>query len=175
MEEKKEQVDTQEETAKQETAELSSEEIAQLAEKAQKADEYMDKFLRVSAEFDNFRKRTAREKETLFSDGQAACVTEFLPLLDSMEHALTASGDTSDEDSIKQGVEMIGKQLAEILKTLSVEEIPAEGEQFDPELHNAVMHIEDEQTDSNTIVEQFQKGYTMKGRVLRHSMVKVAN
>ena len=83
--------------------------------------------------------------------------------------------EEADADGIKKGLEMISKQLEDILKALSIEAIPAVGEEFDPELHNAVMHIDDETTDTNTVVEEFQKGYRMDGKVLRHSMVKVAN
>lgn len=153
----------------------SEEDIEKLKEEAALAAEYKDKFLRVSAEFDNFRKRTVKEKETLYSDGRASAVAEFLPLADNMARALEAVSAESDRDSIAEGMEKIAKQLSDILKSLSVEEIAAVGEQFDPELHNAVMHIEDEEKDNNTVVEEFQKGYTLNGKVIRHSMVSVAN
>ena len=161
----------------EETAEetVSGEDIEKLKEEAEKAEEYKDKFLRVSAEFDNFRKRTVKEKESLYSDGKASAVAEFLPLADNMERALEAISADSDRDSIAEGMEKIAKQLSDILKSLSVEEIAAVGEQFDPELHNAVMHIEDDEKDNNTVVEEFQKGYVMNGKVIRHSMVSVAN
>ena len=161
----------------EETAEETEEEvdIEQLREEAAKAEEYKDKFLRVSAEFDNFRKRTVKEKETLYSDGRASAVAEFLPLADNMDRALEALSSDTDSTSLAEGIEKIAKQLTDILKSLSVEEISAVGEKFDPELHNAVMHIEDEEKENNTVVEEFQKGYTMNGKVLRHSMVSVAN
>ncbi|MBQ7718701.1 MAG: nucleotide exchange factor GrpE [Clostridia bacterium] len=161
----------------EETAEETAEEAEneQLKEALKKAEEYKDKFLRVSAEFDNFRKRTVKEKETLYSDGKASAVAEFLPLADNMERALEAVSAESDRDSLAEGLEKIAKQLSDILKSLSVEEIAAVGEQFDPELHNAVMHIEDDEKENNTIVEEFQKGYTLNGKVIRHSMVSVAN
>lgn len=170
MEENKEK--DLEETAAQTTDEVD---IEKLREEAGKAEEYKDKFLRVSAEFDNFRKRTVKEKETLYSDGRASAVTEFLPLADNMERALEAISSDGEKNAVSEGMEKIFKQLEDILKSLGVEEIPAAGEQFDPEFHNAVMHIEDGEKDANTVVEVFQKGYTMNGKVLRHSMVSVAN
>ncbi len=136
--------------------------------------EYQDKLLRLTAEFDNFRKRTQKEKETLFSDGRADCVNTFLPLVDNMDRFLEAAMEEEDSP-LRQGLEKVVKQLGDILKTLKVEEIPAVGEKFDPNLHNAVMHVEDEAFGEATIVEQFQKGYTIDGKVLRFSMVKVAN
>ncbi len=137
--------------------------------------EYKDKLLRLTAEFDNFRKRTAKEKETLFSDGRADCVLEFLPFVDNMERFMEAMQEEAEDSPLRQGLEKVVKQLSEILKSLTVEEIPAVGEKFDPNVHNAVMHVEDDSVDEATVVEQFQKGYTMGGKVLRFSMVKVAN
>jgi len=137
--------------------------------------EYKDRLLRLTAEFDNFRKRTAKEKETLFSDGRADCVQEFLPLIDNLERFMEAAQDEPEDSSLRQGLEKVMKQLSEILKNLKVEAIPAVGEKFNPNVHNAVMHIEDETVDDETVVEEFQKGYTIGGKVLRFSMVKVAN
>lgn len=136
---------------------------------------YKDKLLRLTAEFDNFRKRTLKEKETLFSDGRADCVQAFLPLVDNMERFMEASMDEPEDSPLRQGLEKVMKQLEDILKSLKVEAIPAVGEKFDPNVHNAVMHIEDSTIDDETIVEEFQKGYTIDGKVLRFSMVKVAN
>lgn len=136
---------------------------------------YKDKLLRLTAEFDNFRKRTLKEKETLFSDGRADCVQAFLPFVDNMERFMEASMDEPEDSPLRQGLEKVMKQLEDILKSLKVEEIPAVGEKFDPNVHNAVMHIEDSTIDDETIIEEFQKGYTIDGKVLRFSMVKVAN
>lgn len=173
MEENKEKL-TEEETA--ETATPEAEEVLSEAEAAQKlADEFKDKFLRVSAEYENFRKRTQKEKDALYSDGKAACAQAFLPLADNMDRAIEAAKAEDSESPIVKGMEMIYRQFEDILKSLSVEAIDAVGQQFDPEVHNAVMHIEDEETEPNTIVEEFQKGYKMGDKVLRHSMVKVAN
>lgn len=156
-----------------ETAETAVPESTPSAEEA--VAEYKDKLLRLTAEFDNFRKRTAKEKETLFSDGRADCVMEFLPFVDNMERFMEAMQEEAEDSPLRQGLEKVVKQLSEILKSLTVEEIPAVGEKFDPNLHNAVMHVEDDKVDEATVVEQFQKGYTMGGKVLRFSMVKVAN
>lgn len=149
--------------------------IDEIEELKKTVDEYKDKLLRLTAEFDNFRKRTSKEKETLFSDGMAECATQFLPLVDNMARCTEAFNGESEDSPLKKGVELIAKQLDEIVKALNIEEIPAVGEEFDPNFHNAVMHVEDETIDTSTITEEFQKGYTMSGRVLRYSMVKVAN
>ena len=174
MEENKENLTEEKETASPETEE-AAEEVSPLDEAQKLADEFKDKFLRVSAEYENFRKRTQKEKESLYADGKAACAQSFLPLADNMDRALEAAKAEDAENPIVKGMEMIFRQFEDILKSLSIEAIPAVGEQFDPEFHNAVMHIEDEETDANTIVEEFQKGYKMGDKVLRHSMVKVAN
>ena len=136
---------------------------------------YKDKLLRLTAEFDNFRKRTAKEKETLFSDGRADAVMAFLPLVDNLQRFSEAVVEEPEDSPMRQGVDKITKQLQDILKGLTVTEIPAVGEKFDPAVHNAVMHIEDETIDDETIVEEFQKGYKFGDKVLRFSMVKVAN
>lgn len=177
MEENKEKIEeTAEEIKEPECEEKEAEkEEDELSLALKAAAEYKDKFLRVSAEYDNFRKRTQKEKESLFADGKAACAASLLPLADNMDRALKAAVEDTGADGILEGLKMISKQLSEIFKSLSIEEIPAKGEQFNPELHNAVMHIEDETVDDNTIVEEFQKGYIMDGKVIRHSMVKVAN
>lgn len=160
----------------EEEKKIETEEVQEVEPTAQEAvAEYKDKLLRLTAEFDNFRKRTAKEKETLFSDGRADCVLEFLPFVDNMERFMEAMQEEAEDSPLRQGLEKVVKQLSDILKSLTVEEIPAVGEKFDPNLHNAVMHIEDDKVDEATVVEQFQKGYTMGGKVLRFSMVKVAN
>ncbi len=131
-----------------------------------------DKYRRMLAEYDNFRKRNARERESLYQDAAANTVAAMLPVLDNLERALQT--ETADE-AFKKGVELTVKQYYECLEKLRVKEIPALGEQFDPALHNAVMHVEQEGVDDNTVVEVFQKGFEMNGRVIRHAMVKVAN
>ncbi len=139
--------------------------------KAELADT-QDKYRRMLAEYDNFRKRSARERESLYADASADTVAGLLPVLDNLERALQT--ETADE-AYKKGVEITLKQFYECLEKLHVKEIPAEGEQFDPAVHNAVMHVDQEGVDDNTVVEVFQKGFQMNGRVIRHAMVKVAN
>lgn len=135
-------------------------------------EECKDKHLRLAAEYDNYRKRTARERESLYGDATAATVSAFLSVYDNLERALAS--ETQDE-AYRKGVEMIYTQLCETMTKLKVEEINPQGEKFDPNLHNAVMHIEDEAFEENTVAEVFQKGFKIGERVIRHAMVKVAN
>lgn len=130
-----------------------------------------DKYLRLVAEYDNYRKRTAKEKEAIYPEAKVSIISSFLPVLDNLERALATAGD----DPVYEGVKMISKQFTETLKAAGVEEIPALGEKFDPDFHNAVMHVDDENFGENEIVEEFQKGYKMGERIIRYSMVKVAN
>ena len=131
-----------------------------------------EKYLRLAAEYDNFRKRTAKEKEAIWNDAKADAALAFLPVYDNLERALKQ--ETADE-AYKKGVEMTMTQLKTVLEKLGVEEIPAQGESFDPNVHNAVMHMEDEALGENTVVEVFQAGFKMGEKVIRHAMVKVAN
>ncbi|WP_125152568.1 nucleotide exchange factor GrpE [Clostridium rectalis] len=130
-----------------------------------------DRLTRVTAEYDNYRKRTAKEKEGIYSDACEDVLKEMLPVLDNLERALLADGTMED---IKKGVEMTVKQFYDALENLKVEEISTE-EGFDPNFHNAVMHIEDESYDVNQVAEVFQKGFKRGEKVIRFSMVKVAN
>lgn len=161
-----------EEEAVEETAPKKSElEIAN-----EKISELNDKYLRLYAEYDNFRKRTLREKEARYGDAVIDAAAAILPIGDNLERALASEVSSEDAKKLKEGVEMVMKQFNETLEKLEVKPIKALGEQFDPNLHNAVMHIEDETIDDNTVVEEFMKGYEYKdGRVVRYSMVKVAN
>ena len=136
--------------------------------------ELNDKLLRVMAEFDNFKKRSAKEKEDLFTLVVCDMVAGFLPVLDNLDRAVNAGSKTEDR-GLLDGVKMVQKQFNDTLTALGVEEIKSVGEKFNPELHNAVMHVEDSEADANIIVEEFMKGYIYKGRVIRHSMVKSAN
>ena len=131
-----------------------------------------DQLLRLAAEFDNFRRRTGKEKEGLWGDATAAAVTAFLPVYDNLERAMKQ--ETADE-AYKKGVAMTMTGLQDVLVKLGVETIPALGETFDPNLHNAVMHVEDGNAGENTIVEVFQQGFRLGEKVLRFAMVKVAN
>ena len=131
-----------------------------------------DKYLRLAAEYDNFRKRSAKEKESAWADSKASTAAAFLPVYDNLERALNAP--CSDE-AYQKGVEMTMNQLKEVLGKLGIEEIPALGEKFDPNCHNAVMHVDDESVEENTIVEVFQTGFRSGEKIVRFSMVKVAN
>ena len=144
-----------------------------LAAAEAKAKENFDKYLRQVAEFDNYRRRTTAEKASMYSNGVRDTVEKLLPVIDNFERAVDSASDK--DDALYKGVEMILKQLREMLASAGVEEIAAEGEPFDPNCHNAVMHIQDEKCDTNVVVEVFQKGYKMGDKVIRPSMVKVAN
>lgn len=134
--------------------------------------EQEDKYLRLLAEYDNYRKRSQKEKENAWSTAKADAVKEFLPVFDNLERALKQ--ETADEAYAK-GVEMIMTQFRTTLEKLGVTEIPAQGQTFDPNLHNAVMHTDDESLGENTIAEVFQTGFQIGDKVIRHAMVKVAN
>lgn len=132
-----------------------------------------DTYLRMLAEYDNFRKRVQKEKEGLYADGMAETVEKLLPVLDNLERA--ASAEATDVQSVLDGVKKVLSQADEIFAKLGVSEIPAKGEKFDPELHNAVMHEENEDFDENTVSDVFLKGYKLGDKVIRHSVVKVMN
>ena len=132
-----------------------------------------EKYLRMLAEYDNFRKRSQKERESTYSDVRADTVTRFLPVYDNLERALKT--ETADE-AYRRGVEMTLTQFKETIEKLGVSEIEAgAGTKFDPEIHNAVMHVEDENVGENTVVEVLQQGYQLGDKVLRFAMVKVAN
>ena len=144
-----------------------------LAETEKALAEQKDSFLRTAAEYDNYRKRTSREKESLYSDAVADTVKEFLGVEDNLERAL-AQKDCSAED-LRKGVEMTQKQMQDALKKLGVSEMEAAGKTFDPMLQSAVAHIEDEKLGENVVAQVFQKGYLLNGKVIRHAMVQTAN
>lgn len=173
---KETKVEEIEETVAEETAakepvpeEQKSDETDALKEKNK---ELEDKLLRQMAEFDNFRKRTLKEKEEIGAVAKTKCISELLPVLDNFERALQAECGDAD---FKKGVEMIFTSLKDILNKMGVEEIEAEGKAFDPELHYAVSRIEDENLGENIVANVLQKGYKMGERVIRHAMVAVAN
>lgn len=139
---------------------------------AEKPQEDSERYLRLMAEFDNYKKRSVRERESIYTDVRVDTVSRFLPVYDNLVRALAA--ETADA-AYKKGVEMIFTQLMEVFKGLGVAEIEAKGKPFDPNRHNAVMHVEDESVGENTVVEEFQKGFVLGDRVIRFSVVKVAN
>lgn len=135
--------------------------------------ETKDKLLRVMAEYDNFRKRSQKEKEMAYGDTKATTIAEFLPVYDNFQRAMSA--DVTDLDSFKKGIEMIFNQYGETFKKLGVESFGEKGETFDPNIHNAVMHGEDEELPENSISDVFSTGYKMGDRVIRPAIVKVVN
>ncbi len=139
----------------------------------QELNETKDKLLRVMAEYDNFRKRSQKEKEQAYGDTKASTIAQFLPVYDNFMRAMSA--EATDLDSFKKGIEMIFNQYGETFKKLGVESFGEKGEEFDPNIHNAVMHGEDEELPENSISDVFSTGYKMGDRVIRPAIVKVVN
>ena len=144
---------------------------SELEEVKKQAEETNEKYLRMLAEYDNFRKRSAKERESVYGDAYTDALTSILPVLDNLERA---EGCT-DAEGLSKGLELTLKSFRETLEKMGVKEIEAVGKTFDPNLHNAVFHIEDESYGENEIVEVLMKGYTKGDKVIRYSMVKVAN
>lgn len=175
--------ETTEETAKEtagETVEnkeeesftVSREQMEKMEQLAKLVSDSNDKYLRLAAEYDNYRKRTAREKENIYGDAKADTVKPFLEVYDNLVRGVA---QFEEGDGHRQGMEMIAKQFLDVLNKLGVTEIEAEGQPFDPEKHNAVMHVDDENFGENIVAEVFQKGFMIGDKVLRFAMVKVAN
>lgn len=161
------------ETAEGEIVEEVNEEVTSELEK--KLAESVDKYQRVAAEYYNYRERTTKEKANMYGDGIKDTVEKLLPVVDNLERAVSVQEETLADDAFFKGVQMILKQFKEILSSMGVEEIPALGEKFDHNLHSAVSHIEDENFGENEITVVMMKGYKIKDKVIRHSMVQVAN
>lgn len=138
-------------------------------------EELTDRVQRQMAEFDNFRKRTEKEKAAMFETGAKSVIEKILPTIDNFERGLAGIAEEQKDDPFVQGMEKVYKQLLTTLEGIGVTPIEAKGKTFDPNFHNAVMHVEDEEQEENTVVEEFQKGYMYRDSVVRHSMVKVAN
>ena len=174
-----EAVDTQEPEDASKEAETTGEDELNMLKKAkdenkklqEEIDVMKDRLLRITAEYENYRKRTTKEKEGIYSDAYVDVLKEVLPILDNLERAVAAEGSLED---LRKGIEMTIKGCQDSFTKLGVEEIDASGE-FDPNLHNAVMHIEDESLGKNVVAEVFQKGYKKDEKIIRHTMVKVAN
>ena len=149
------------------------EQVEQMELAVKQLDSVKDQFVRLTAEYDNYRKRTAKEKDNIYQDAKADTVKAFLAVYDNLERAANSAG--GEDSPHKKGLEMIFTQYKEILKGLGVEEIEAHGKEFDPELHNAVMHIDDENLGENVVAQVFQAGFKMGDKVIRHSIVQVAN
>ncbi len=139
--------------------------------KTQECAETTDKYLRMMAEYDNFRKRSAKEKEGIYADAYADALKSILPIIDNLEKA----AEYKDAEKVSKGVEMILKSAADALTKMGVTSFGEKGEQFDPNRHNAVMHVEDESLEEGVIVDVFQKGYSKGDKILRYAMVSVAN
>ena len=158
---------------KEKTYTLTREQMEKAELAAKQLASVTDQFTRLTAEYDNYRKRTAKEKETIYQDAKVDTVKAFLAVYDNLERAVATDADPDSPH--RKGLELIFSQFKEILKKLGVEEMEALGQPFDPEKHNAVMHIDDENLAENTVAEVFRKGYQMGDRVVRFAMVKVAN
>ena len=143
--------------------------------KDQLIEELTDKYKRTFAEFDNFRKRSEKEKSAMYGMGAKDVVEKILPVMDNFERGFATVTDEQKEDPFVKGMELIYNQMVQTLEELGVKEIEAQDKEFNPDFHNAVMHVEDENVGDNIIVEVLQKGYTYKDTVVRHSVVKVAN
>lgn len=171
---------TEEKDEKETVEEVTEETVDETADEANEnteevKDDWQDRYLRLFAEFDNYKKRTQKEALASYGNGAADTAEKLLPVIDNFERALAAIEET-DNSPLAEGVKMIYKQFKETFDSMGITEIPAQGEKFDPNVHNAVMHIDDENYGENEIVEVFMKGYKYKdSKVLRHSMVKVAN
>ncbi len=165
---KENEEEIQTEQAAEESKEVSPEEKLKA-----ELEETKDKLLRLMAEYDNFRKRSQKEKETAFGDSKASTIAEFLPLFDNFQRAMSA--DDTDLETYKKGMEMIFNQYGEILKKLGVEAFGEKGDSFDPNIHNAVMHEEDDEQEENIVLDVFSPGYKIGERIIRPAIVKVVN
>lgn len=176
-----------EEVVEEETAEEVSEEAAEETEKKslfgkkkkdkkdEQIEELTDRLKRQMAEFDNFRKRTEKEKSQMYEIGAKSVIEKILPVIDNFERGFAMVTEEGKADPFVEGMDKVYKQMMTTLNEIGVTPIEALGEEFNPDFHNAVMHVEDEEAGENVIVEEFQKGYLYKETVVRHSMVKVAN
>ncbi|WP_298018122.1 nucleotide exchange factor GrpE [uncultured Dysosmobacter sp.] len=152
---------------------FTREQVEQMELAAKQLESVKDQFTRLTAEYDNYRKRTTKEKDSIYQDAKADTIREFLAVYDNLERAVATEGD--EDSPHKKGLEMIFHQYQDILAKLGVTEIAAKGQTFDPEKHNAVMHIDDESYGENEVAQVFQAGFEMNGKVIRHAIVQVAN
>ncbi len=161
-----------EETPAEETVETPVEETVEVNPWEQKYNDEHDSYLRLAADYDNFRKRTIKEKEASYGNGKADAIEKLLPVYDNLERALN---QPTEDEAYKKGVEMTMTQLVSIFNGMGVEIYGEKGDVFDPNLHNAVMHTEEEGVEENTITQVFQKGFKMGEKIVRFAMVQVAN
>lgn len=160
------------EEAEETAGDAGAEEASETEKLQEQIDSLNDKLLRTLAEYDNYRKRTMKEKDSIYPQAKADTVEKFLPIIDNFERAVQCECTDSE---FKKGIEMIFNSFLQAMKELSVEEIGTEGEPFNPDVHNAVMHVEDEAYGENVVAQVLQKGYKIGDRVVRYAMVKVAN
>ena len=174
-----ESCEAEENSEEAETEEKSEEKKGFFKKKKDKKDEQIeelnDKLKRQMAEFDNFRKRTEKEKASMYEIGAREIIEKILPVVDNFERGLAAVPEEEKDSPFADGMTKIYKQMMTVFEEMGVKAIDAVGEEFNPDYHNAVMHVEDEEAGENVVVEEFQKGYLYKDHVVRHSMVKVAN
>ena len=166
--------DGEKETSKAEKKEKKRKDKKQDAMK-EKVEELEDRVKRQMAEFDNFRKRTEKEKTAMFETGARSVIEKILPVVDNFERGLASVSEEEKDGALAQGMQMIYKQLMTELENLDVKPIPAVGEEFNPEFHNAVMQTQSDEFESGVVAQELQKGYTYRDSVVRHSMVKVLN
>ncbi len=171
-EKKKPEEETAEAAAEETVEEVLDEKDVLIEQLNDKLTEANDKLLRTVAEYDNFRKRSQKEKEAIYSDSKTDIIAKLLPVIDNFERASAAA---SDLDTYKKGIEMTVSQLLEVFASFGVEAFGEKGEQFDPNIHNGIMHIDNEELGENEISEVYMKGYKMGDRVIRHATVIVAN
>lgn len=158
-----------------EAAEPESEAAAPDAGESKQIEELTDRLKRNMAEFDNYRKRTEKEKAAMYEVGARSVIEKLLPIVDNFERGLAAVPEGEEKSAFAEGMDKIYKQVLKMLEDMGVKPIEAVGQPFDPNFHNAVMHVEDESLGENVVAEEFQKGYLYRDSVVRHSMVKVAN
>ena len=171
--EKKEKKEKKSAKKKEKGFTFTREQVEQMELAVKQLETSKDQFLRLSAEYDNYRKRTTKEKETIYQDAKADTIKEFLAVYDNLERAAAAEG--GEDSPHKKGLDLIFNQFKELLKKLGVEEIEAKGQPFDPETMNAVMHIDDEAYGENEVAQVFQAGFRMGDKVIRYAIVQVAN
>ncbi|MFC4305559.1 nucleotide exchange factor GrpE [Cohnella boryungensis] len=182
MDERQEEV-LEQETVSDPTAELEGEEVAspqpaeedaRLVELQRQAEDNQNRYLRAQADFDNFRRRTQKEKEELAQYASMKLITQLLPVLDNFERALLTGGEAAEGDSFAKGVDMIYRQLTQVLDAEGLKRMEVVGQQFDPELHQAIMRVESDEHEEGTVIEAVQSGYVLKDKVIRPAMVKVS-
>lgn len=177
IEEIKEETEVKDEALSEEGVDEAEKNVSEkeYTELEQKYKELDDRYFRLAAEYTNFQRRTKEEKLSLYTNAVSDTITELLPIFDNLERAASSAAEAASAQTVAEGVKMVQKMAGEVLSKLGVEAIEAVGKEFDAKYHNAVMHIDDDKYGVNEVVEEFQKGYKCGDKVIRYSMVKVAN